>query len=160
MFIFLFFYFLSLFFSKSFPLPSPPPFQLSPQQNLSPKISKTLFAHSLWKSFYTSFPPPHLHHLIFLPLTLWNPPPSALELWLIQLLLLSRGGQMPLINPPLLTHQESTWIRGGSQLTRKLIDLAKKNSQILTKCSLTSKDSNKKKKKMVRNYKLGWGRNG
>ena len=60
------------------------------------------------------------------------------------------------MNPPLLTHQESTWIQGGLQSTRKSVDLVEKNSQILIEYSLKSKES---KKKMVCNSELERGRN-
>ena len=101
---------------------SPHTFSRHPNTVSPPKISKT-FTHTLSEMPFISFPPQYLHHLIFLSLYLWNPPPSAFKLQLIQLLLQSRGEQLPLINPPLLTRQESTWIQGGLQSTSKIVQI-------------------------------------
>ena len=106
-------------------LPSPL-FQSSPQQSIPTQNFQNL-PHTFSKMpFIPACPSQHLHHLIFLPLQLWNSPPSASELQLIQLLLQSRGGQLLLINPPLLTHQESTWIQGGFQSTHKIVQIGPK----------------------------------
>ena len=140
---------------------NPPSHTLSvvPQQSIISHNFKNLSPYSLWKIFYIKSPPQHMHHLI-----LYQEPPFSLRIphhqprnsSLFNSSLQSWGRQLPLINPSLLTCQESTWIQDGLQSTLKPVEPIEKNSQIFTKYSLKSKESNKK---TVCNSELGRWRN-
>ena len=92
---------------------NPPHFQSSTSRVSLPRISKTFSLLSLKCLLYQKSPsssaPPH------------SSSPSALELQLIQLLIpITRWAAAP-HKSPLLTPQESTWIWGRLQSTRKQV---------------------------------------